>query len=108
MSALPDITRNYHGGAWASEEANKAIHPKKAPLREQIAAFIDSCGNRGATAHEVCNALNLKWQTGSARMAELKKDHRIYWNGLKRSTDGSQPANCFCTSKGQLGFWERA
>lgn len=107
MSALPDITRNYHKDNFNSSQANKAVQPKKRPMREQIIAYLDACGPRGATTHEICKALNLKWQTGSARVSELCATHTIYWNGMKRSTDGSQPANCFTTSKGQLGLWER-
>ena len=104
---LPDVCRNNHQGNYNSEQANAFIQPKKQSLRDRVFNYIESCGPRGATLHEVCQGLNIKIQSGSGRISELKKEHRIYWNGLKRAMSDSQPANCYVTSKGQLGLWER-
>lgn len=107
MSALPDICRNNHQGNYNSEQANAFIQPKKASLRDRVFNYIESCGPRGATLHEICDGLKLKEHSVSGRLTELKKEFRIHWNGLKRATGDSQVASAYCTSKGQLGLWER-
>lgn len=103
-SAERDITRRFHRGDHQSALAHQSIEPKKTAMQKQIHAFITECGPKGATCAEVEKALGLKHQTASARMSEQKKpgaDYPIYWNGEKRSTDGSQPGRAFVTSEGQ-------
>lgn len=103
-TSLPlfDITENFHHGNANSIAANRFIAPKKKSLCQQIEDYITSRGRMGATCQEVERDLNLKHQTASARVSELKKSNRIFWNGLKRAEPGCQPANVFTTSEGQL------
>jgi hypothetical protein len=104
MSAFPlfDICERNHGGNYNSASANKFIAPKKKSLQETIVDYITSKGKFGATCQEIERDLNLKHQTASARCSELKKEHRIFWNGMKRALPGSQPANVYVTSSGQV------
>lgn len=103
-SAERDITRRFHRGDHQSALAHQSIEPKKTAMQRQIHDYITSCGPKGATCAEVEKALGLKHQTASARMSEQKKpgtDFPIYWNGMKRATDGNQPGRAFVTSAGQ-------
>lgn len=98
-----DVTENYHQGNAESVNANQIIQPKKSALRAEIYEWITSRGRFGATCYEVETSLGLKHQTASARMSEMKIaecDHRIFWNGQKRST-GAATAKVYVTSEGQ-------
>ncbi len=99
---LLDICENYHEGNANSRAANKFVAPKKVAMQRQIMDYITSRGRLGATCQEAERDLGLKHQTASARFSELKKEHKIFWNGLKRALPGSQPASAYVTSSGQL------
>lgn len=83
-SPLSDVCRNKHGGRDSSEEANAKVHSKKESLRQKILSYADFMGGRGITVKEVCRDLNLKHQTASARLAELKADLELVAKGVER------------------------
>jgi hypothetical protein len=103
--AMPDdITANYHGGNPESVAANEVVRPNKVAMQRQIYEWIPPRGKSGATCYEVEKALDLKHQTASARMSEMKlpgSEFHIFWNGMKRST-GASTAKVFVTSEGQI------
>lgn len=100
ISPLPDICRNKHGGNTESELANLRVHNRKAIDRARILAYADFMGNYGVTLHEVMSALDMKAQTASARLADLKADVELVRKGdLRRDGCG-----VFVRAKGQLSL----
>ena len=65
-----DICANRHGGNENSVAAHKSTNAARD--RARILAFIEQAGERGATCHEVVKGLDIKHQTASARIAELR------------------------------------
>ncbi len=99
---LPDICRRKHGGSETSEAANERIHSRKEVDRSRILAYTDFMGSYGITFKEVCSALDLKPQTASARLAELKQAVELVPKGIRRD-------NCavFVRAKGQLSLLDK-
>jgi len=99
MSALPDICRNRHRGDENSEIANAKVHSHKSLDRARILGYADFMGSYGITLKEVCKALDLKVQTASARLAELKASTDLVAKGTRRDDCG-----VFILAKGQLSL----
>lgn len=98
MSALPDICRRKHGGNAESEAANARVHSSKQIDRARILAYADVMAGYGITFKEVCKALDMKPQTASARLADLKAAQEL------QPKKGTRRDGCavFVLSKGQL------
>jgi hypothetical protein len=94
---LPDICRNKHQGNTESELANVRVHSQKSVDRMRIIKYAEYMGGYGITFKEVCSALDLKPQTASARLAELKADVELEAKGIRRDGCG-----VFVRTKGQL------
>lgn len=99
-SPLPDICRNRHGGNAESELANLSIHSRKQIDRARILSYADVMGNFGITVKEVIKALDLKHQTASARMSELKAEKDL----VPKADPNIRRDGCgvFIRAKGQL------
>jgi hypothetical protein len=96
---LPDVCRNKHGGNDESELANARVHSSKEADKKRVKDLAEARGDYGVTVHEVERALGMKIQTASARMADLKADGEIVWNGQRRGN-----AKAFVVPKGQLSL----
>jgi hypothetical protein len=79
-----DITERKHQGNKQSESANVRVRPFKLPLRERCFLLIQQSGEKGATLHEIADALGAKVYTISARLSELKVDKRVFESGRAR------------------------
>jgi len=98
---LPDICRNKHRGNEASEAANALVHDHKAVDRQRIISYAEFMGSYGITFKEVCAALDMKPQTASARLAELKADSELE---PKPNTDRRDGCGVFIRPRGQLSL----
>lgn len=96
---LPDITRRKHGGNENSECANARIHSQKSVDRQRIIAYADFMGSFGITFKEVCEALDMKPQSASARLSELKRDVELV---PKPNADKRDGCGVFIRARGQL------
>lgn len=99
---LPDICRNKHGGNTESEIANAKVHSRKEIDRARILVYADFMGSYGITLHEVMKALDMKAQTASARLADLKADNEL----VRKQGDDPRRDGCgvFVRAKGQLNL----
>ena len=99
---LPDICRNRHGGNENSELANLSIHSRKQIDRARILSYAEVMGNFGITVKEVIKALDLKHQTASARMSELKAEKDL----VPKCDPNIRRDGCgvFVRAKGQLSL----
>jgi hypothetical protein len=75
LTALPDVTRIKHGGHPRSEAANAAIQPHKLSIRQRIYDALLIFGPM--TLDELTVSLNLRIQTASGRVSELKQGNLI-------------------------------
>lgn len=87
-----DICGRHHGGNSRSLEANASISHDKNNLRRMVLDSIRSTGP--ATCEEIEGRLQLKHQTASARMSELKKMKLITPIG-RRATSSGRNADVF-------------
>ena len=69
-----------------SQEAAAAIADHAPTQLAQILEFLRRRGSMGATAHEVCVALDLLMSTASARLNQLTKAGLARDSGQRRST----------------------
>jgi hypothetical protein len=69
-----------------SLDAHESIKPTAAAVRGRILAELQARGSTGATCDELEQALNMKHQTVSARITEMKKSGTIYDTGHRRDT----------------------
>jgi len=67
-----DVCARYHGGNAESVEANKRVDKQQCITR--ILAFMASKADRSTYVKEIIRELNMKHQTASARLTELKAD----------------------------------
>lgn len=89
MPDFGDICSTKHGGSPTSTAAHRRLGPnRRMSMRERIAHMIMACGASGATCEEVELRFNMKHQTASARISELKRDLVIRDSGRKRATVG--------------------
>src|SRR5688572_16872887 len=98
---LSDICRRKHGKNPESEAANARVHSQKAVDRQRIIAYADFMGPYGITFKEVCKDLDLKPQTASARLAELRADVELVPKKNAAKRDG---CGVFIRPKGQLSL----
>lgn len=77
----PDICRNYHKGNEESEQAN--LSTDKDRDRRRILRHLEA---KDATCDELEVALDMRHQTCSARLAELKKNGLVIVTGERRAT----------------------
>lgn len=85
---MDDITANYHGGNELSVEANKKAQPAKERDRGKIVDLLMH-EPTGMTCDEIEVRLNLKHQTASARLTELKRDGLVFVWGRRKTPTGS-------------------
>ena len=85
---IDDITENYHGGDVFSVAANVRARPSKEVDRERIVDLLSHAEN-GLTCEEIETRLDLKHQTASARLTELKRDGEVVVVGSRKTVTGS-------------------
>ena len=85
---LPDVCRNKHQGNTESELANVKVHTRKEVDRQRIIAYADFMAGQGITLHEVMKALDMKAQTASARLSELKAENELIRKATNERRDG--------------------
>ena len=83
---MEDITYNYHGGHPMSMDAHDSIVASKQSVRDRIVEYLQDHGPHTCDALEV--ALNLRHQTCSARVTELKAEGRIVERGRAATRSG--------------------
>jgi predicted HTH transcriptional regulator len=98
---LFDITSKYHKGNPESRAANLDVLPHKPNLREKVFTEIIRAKREGITCEEVEKALDMKHQTASARISELKRSGHIRIIG-KRSTESGSMASVYVARKYEL------
>jgi|TARA_R100000482_G_C5127291_1_gene149522 hypothetical protein len=69
-----------------SREAAESIAKSAPALRYRIESWIKSKGDRGATSDEVLVHFDIAYQTGSARVTELKQAGKLVPSGRRRRT----------------------
>lgn len=79
-----DICERKHGGNQQSTAAHDRIKGNKWKDRQRILAHL---GN-GKTCEEIEDELQLKHQTASARISELKRDGNIRQIGTRKTKSG--------------------
>lgn len=80
-----DITANKHKGNARSKEARARTNITG--RRKQVYEFIVSQGEKGATSHEISQALNLPMHTISGRLSELKALQKVVTIGARNGAD---------------------
>lgn len=80
-----DICERKHGGNIRSVEARARTNVTG--RRKQVYDFIVSCGDVGATSHEISKALNLAMHVISGRLSELKLIGRVIAIGERNGAD---------------------
>ncbi len=85
--AYVDITANYHGGNAESQAANVKAAPHKHVDRQRILEFMRRNGNE-TYVKEIIRELDMKHQTASARLSDLKADAQVVVTGEKREGCG--------------------
>ena len=90
-------TPKFVRGSDTSRAAAKGIAPSASALRLQILEWIRDLGAWGATSDEIERMYDLKHQTCSARLSELKKSGELIDSGKRRETrSGSKAAVLVC------------
>lgn len=84
----------------AAEEARKHAAKKRARVR----AFIEQCGERGATDDEIETALGYPHQTASARRRELVLLGLVRDSGRRRSTRNGRQAHVWVPGPWPVSF----
>jgi len=98
----PDICRNKHGGNPESEAANISLSVGvKTMLKFEIETYIERQGMSGATCDEIEAALNIRHQTASARVSELKEEARIHQAPFRRKTRSGRSAAVYLSGPGE-------
>ncbi len=69
-----------------SREAAESIKKAAPALRILIESWVNSLGFDGATADEACVHFDVAYQTGSARVTELKQAGKLVPSGRRRRT----------------------
>lgn len=77
-----DICVNRHGHNPQSEAANRRVQPMKSTMRTKILAYLQAVEE--ATCEDIVRALDMKLQSVSARVSELKAEKMIEETGYKR------------------------
>lgn len=96
---MDDICKNRHGGADTSVAANESAAPSARKIqRDRILEFIRSKNAEGVTCEEVEQALGLRHQTASARIAELRRDDEIAIQPVRRATKSGCTARVYRTT----------
>ena len=81
---MSDICVNKHGHNPQSEAANARIDPYKRTMKDRIYEYI--CDqNFAPTCEDVVRALGYKLQSVSARVSELKAEHKVVEYGEPRN-----------------------
>jgi len=81
-----------HSDNDTSRGAAEAIAPHVSRLAEEVLEQIWLCGEEGSTCDEIEFLKDMKHQTVSARIRELKIKGRIKDSGLRRKTRSDRPA----------------
>lgn len=88
-----DVCASNHRGNLESVKAAEQGSARRPGQRQRIFTFLHSRGTEGATCEEIELALDLRHQTCSARISELKAEGIIQDSGRKRQTStGSEAA----------------
>jgi DNA-binding transcriptional ArsR family regulator len=88
-----DICAGYHRGADTSRAANPSAAEKRVQRLRVYAGIRQAYG--GATCDELEVALDMRHQTASARITELRKDGLIVDTGLRRATRSGRSARVY-------------
>jgi hypothetical protein len=75
---MKDVTGNYHGGNEESREAFELLGESAEADRRRILGLARRRGTHGVISDEAEVALNLRHQTCSARISELKRDGLLW------------------------------
>lgn len=81
---MKDICARRHMGSAESIAANVAVHENKSELRRRVLAYVRFVG--ASTCEEVSGALDIPYQTVSARCSELKAEGFLVKTGDRRQT----------------------
>lgn len=83
-----DICSNFHKGNKHSVNAHDSIITAKPRIEKAIITFLADNQNVGATAEEICLALNMRYNTISARCSELKTKSVLTEDGERKTSSG--------------------
>ena len=86
-----DITKRKHKGNKNSKNAHAAIKKHKQSISKQIFELL-MWSLEGLTYEEICLQLDIKPQTASARLADLKKAEKISEVGTRKLSSGVSAA----------------
>jgi len=81
-----------HNSTPTSQAAARHVAPKMPTRRARILSYIRQCGYAGATADEICQALEMWPQSATPRINELAKAGHITDSGRTRLTRSSRNA----------------
>jgi len=81
-----------HAGCDTSKAAADSVRHKLSDLRRLVYDFIVSCGDRGATDHEIHVECALRRYTAAPRRRELFLSGLVEDSGNRRPTDTGSPA----------------
>lgn len=93
-----------HNGRPTSKAAAASVAESAESMRAEIMRLFDRLGDYGATCDEAEQALRLRHQTCSARIAELKKAGSIVDSGRTRKTrSGCKAAVMVAAGRNHVG-----
>ena len=102
LDLFGSIKRPPHNRTATSREAAESLTGCVGGLRLAVLRHIAACGDHGATADEIQDALSMRPQTCSARCNELREAGLIRRDGRKRKTSsGRQAFVCIATESGK-------
>jgi hypothetical protein len=88
-----DVTWHYHGGNPRSNEAWQNASQSAHRHRRLIWETLSMLGRYGATSDELELMLDLRHQTCSARLSDMKRDQLVVPSGMTRRTRSGSPAD---------------
>lgn len=92
---MNDPTADRHGGNPESQAAGASIEPEW--IRRRVRRYVETRGYIGATCDEIEHALDLRHQTASARITELKRRGDLIDTGRRRPTTSGRAAAVYVT-----------